>query len=130
MTADTQDRRVQLGGHDRGVVGMFRQRTVAGFAIDVRVLADLLHFQNVCVTGLAGIVAGVVDRARGDLSDGGPAVVTIFSEALRDNEVPDHKKHHEGDYEQKSEPEKMSCIFEKLHGARFPSSDDRGPDES
>jgi hypothetical protein len=129
MTANTEHRGVELGRHDRGVVGMLCQRAMTGFAIYVHVLAVLLHCQNVCVTGLAGIVAGEVDRAGGDLSDGGSAVVAVLTEALWDNKVPDHEENEEGEYEQKSEPEKMSCIFEKLHGAKFPSSNDRDPNE-
>lgn len=100
---------------------MLGEGAVACFAINVRVLADFLHFQDVCVTGLAGLVAGEMDGTGGDLADCVSAVVAILSEALGYDEVPDYKEHEEGDYEQKCKPEKMSCIFEKTHRINFPS---------
>ena len=119
MAADAEDSGVEFGRGDRRIVGVLGQRSVAGFAVDVRVLAVLLRVQNVRVAGFARIVAREVDGTGGHLRDRVPAVVPIFPKALRDNKVPDYEKYDEKEYEQKTEPEKMSCIFEKLHGAKF-----------
>lgn len=125
MTLDTENGRVQLGRLNRRVVGMLSQRTMTGFAIHVDVLAHLLHFQNVCVTGLAGFVAGKMNRTGSHLTYGGPAVVAILSKGLRHNEVPDHQEKYEGYDEQKRKPQQMSCIFKQLHRKIFPSRGDR-----
>ena len=99
------------------IEGSFRvlgQRTVAGLAAHVLVLARLLGLGNVRVAGLAGFVAGVVQRTGGDLRNRCSAVVAILSEALRHNEVADHKKDHKGDNEEKGKAEEMSCILVRL----------------
>ena len=67
MAAHAEDRSVQFGWQNRGVVGVLGQGTVAGFAVYVCVLTALLHLQNVGVAGLTGVVAGEVNRAGGDL---------------------------------------------------------------
>lgn len=121
VTADTEIRRVQFGGHDGWIVRMLRQGTVTGFTIHVGVLAYFFHFQNVCVTGLAGFMAGKVDGTGGDLADRVSAVMAILSKALGNDKVSNYKEDKEGDYEQKREPKKMSCIFEKTHRMNFPS---------
>jgi len=97
------------------------QGTMAGFAVDIGVLARRLHCQNICVTGLTGFVSGKVDGTGSNLRNSGSAVVAIFSEALGYDKVPDHKEDSESNDEQKSEPEKMSCIFEKVHRVILPS---------
>lgn len=121
MTLDTKFRRIKLRGLNRGIVRVLRKRTMAGFAIDVGVLAGLLHLEDVRMAGFAGIVAGEVDGTGSNFSNGGSTVVAVLPEALRHHEVPDHKKQRESDYEQECEPEKMSCIFEKAHRINFPS---------
>src|ERR1017187_5041631 len=71
VAADAEDCGVELGWGDRGVVGMLRQRAMAGFAVDVGVLAGGLDGQDVGVAGLAGLVAGEVGGGGGDFADGG-----------------------------------------------------------
>ena len=100
---------------------MLCQGTMTGFAIHVGVLAGLLRVQNVCVTGLAGIVSGKMDRTGGHLSDRRAAVVAVFSKTLRYNEVADHEEKGKRCDEQKRKPQKMSCIFEEIHRTLFPS---------
>jgi hypothetical protein len=67
------------------------------------------------MAGLAGLVAGVVQRAGGNLTYRGPAVVAVLPEALGHNEVAEHKKHREGDDEEKGKAEEMSCILGETH---------------
>jgi hypothetical protein len=60
-----------------------------------------------------------VDGVGGDLADGGPAIVAVFSEGFGNDEVADDEEHHEGDDEEECEPEKMSCVFEATHPTYF-----------
>ena len=108
VALDAEDGGVQLGRGDRRIVGVVGQRTVAGFAIDVGVLAGLLGVEDVRVAGLAALVAGEVDGLGCDLGYGCAAIVAILSERLGDDEVANHEKHHKGDDEQESESEKMT----------------------
>ena len=111
MAANAQHGCVDLVRLDGWVVRVLCQRTVAGLAVHVLVLARLLRLRNVGMAGLAGLVAGVVQRAGGNLADGRPAVVAVLSEALRHNEVPHHKKDRERHHEEKRKAEEMSSIL-------------------
>jgi hypothetical protein len=86
---------------------MLGQRTMAGLTIDAGMHAGLLHLRNVGMARFASLVARKVDRAGRYLAYGTAAVVPIFSEALRYNEVTNHQKDHEGNDKQKGKPEKM-----------------------
>ena len=78
---------VRWRGLDGRVVGMLCQRTMAGFAIHLRVHAAPLHFLDVGVAGLASLMAGVVDRMGGNLRDGSSAVVSILPKASRNKKA-------------------------------------------
>ena len=51
------------------VFRMFRQRAMAGFAVDVGVLTSLFLIKHIYVAGFAGIVPGVNDRQGSDICD-------------------------------------------------------------
>jgi hypothetical protein len=125
VTANAEDGGIEFGWGNGGIVGVLGERSMAGFAVDVCVLAGLLGIQDVGMAGLAGLMSGEVDWAGGDLGDGGAAIVAILAETLGHDEMPDYEKHEEEEYEQKCEPEKMSCIFQKLHWSEIPSRYDR-----
>ena len=69
---------------------MLGQRTMAGLTVDACMLASLFHVRNFSMARFAGILTCKVDRKRSDVTNGGAAVVAIFSEALRHNEVSNH----------------------------------------
>jgi hypothetical protein len=94
---------------------MMGERSMAGFAMDVGMLACLLDLENVGMTGFARLMTREVDGTGGNLSNGGSTVVTVFAEALRNNEVTDDQKDYEANDEQKSKPEKMSRVPEVTH---------------
>src|ERR1017187_5873747 len=129
MAADAEDGGVELGRGDGGVVGVFRKRTVAGFAVDVGVLAGFFGVQDVRMAGLAGLVAGEMDGTSGNLTDCGSTVMAVFAKGLGHDEVPDNKEHEEGSDEQERKSEQMSCIFEKAHRINFPSRYGGGPEK-
>jgi len=76
------------------------QRPVAGLAVYVRVLSDLLLVLHVRMTGFAGVVAGKLGRPGSDLSDGSTTIVSVLSEASWDDVVSHHQKDQEGEYEE------------------------------
>ena len=66
---------------------MLGLRTVAGLTIDPGMHAGLLHIRNVAVARFTSLVPRKEDGTGCNLNNGGSAVVAIFSEALRYNEV-------------------------------------------
>lgn len=123
MAACAQDRGVQFGRLHRGVFGMFRQGTVARFAVHMGVPAGRLHLQDVGVAGLTRLMASVVNRPSGDFADRCSAVVPVLAEALWDDEMPQCQEHDKGNHKQKSESKEVPDIFEGVHRERpFPSA--------
>jgi len=78
---------------------MLRQGSVAGFAVYMRMLAVLLHVQNVRVAGLAGLVTRELYRVSGNITNGRAAIVTILPKGLGDNKPSYHQKQQKGEYE-------------------------------
>jgi hypothetical protein len=94
---------------------MFGLRSVAGFAVHMRMFAGLLYVGDVRVASLARVVASELDGMRGDFADGGSTIVPILPKALGDNEMAHHQKHQKGENEKPRKPEKMPCILEDTH---------------
>ena len=107
VAAGAEDRGVELGGLDGGrVVGVFGLGSVAGFAGDHNVLAQLLLIDNVGVAGFADFVAGVSDGAGSGFRDGVAAVVSVLAETVgnnggaQQNERDYRDRHHSGKTDQ------------------------------
>jgi len=94
---------------------MFRQGTVARFAIYVRVPAVFLLVENVRVAGFASLMAGEVDGTGSDVGQRVPAIVAVLSKALRNHEAADSQKNEHAEQEDSGEPKKMACVFERVH---------------
>ena len=107
MTADAEDGGVKLRRGDGGIVGVFVERAVADFAVQRRVLAGLLGGEDVAVAGLAGFVAGVVQRLASDIADGVGAVVAVLAEALGNDEATDTPEDEESHDEESGEAVEM-----------------------
>jgi hypothetical protein len=75
----------QLGDVGGGVAGVLRERTVAGFAGYVGVLAGSAGFGLVIVAQNALVLAGVSNGALADFCQRGRAVVSVLAEGLGDN---------------------------------------------
>ncbi len=100
MTADAECSGLELWRIDRAwVAGMIGERSMAGFAMDIGMLAFLLYLENVGMAGFTRLMTCKVDGTGGNLSNGGSTVVAIFAEALRNNEVTDDQKDYEADDE-------------------------------
>jgi len=101
--------------HGHWILGMVGQRSMASFAVHVRMFAAVLLFRYVGVAGLASFVAGKLDRTRRDFADGIPAVVPILPEAFGHLKSAYHQKGQKGKNEKSGKPEKMSCMLEDTH---------------
>ena len=75
----------QLGDVGGGIFGVLRQRTVASFAGDVRVLAGGAGFGLVIVAQDALVLARVSDGALVDFIQRGGSIVAVLAEGLGDN---------------------------------------------
>jgi hypothetical protein len=85
-----------------GVLGL---RSVASFAVYMRMFSLALLVNNVGVTGFAGIVSGIPHRVGGDFANGCAPVVAILPKALWHYVMSHHKKHHKGEDEEPRKPE-------------------------
>lgn len=63
-----------------GIVGMLRQRAMAGLAVHRYMLAFALHRGDIRVASLASPVSSENNRLRGYFRDGISAIVAIFAE--------------------------------------------------
>ena len=99
VTADAQHGRVEFGGLDRSrILDMFCLGSVARFAVDVRMPAALLFFQDVRMAIFASLVAGEIHRASRDLGEGISAVMSVLSETLRHQERTHSHKRQAADH--------------------------------
>jgi hypothetical protein len=120
MAANAERGGVEFGGgYGTGIGGMGRLRTVTCLAVDVRVLATGFHRGLVAVTGFTGFVPGVFYGVRTNFSDGGSAIVPVFSEGFGDNVSANHPEDEKGDDEEARKAEKVSSVSEESHPAQF-----------
>ena len=94
---------------------MFRQRSVAGFAVHVRMFALALHIQHIGVAGFASLVAGKLHGVGGDLANGGAAIVPVLSKTLRNDVTSNNKKDNKGENKKSRKSEEMPGILENAH---------------
>ena len=108
MTADAQHCRIEFGWRDRRIVSMLGKRSMASLAVYVGMLAVLLLFEYVCVTGITSLVTGIQNRTGCDLPDRISAVVSILAKTLWDEVTPYPEKCERADNKERRVPEKMS----------------------
>ncbi len=104
------------GFHGSWVVRMLGQRSVAGFAIHVRVLAILLLLKDVGMAGFAGLVAGEIHGPGRDFRHCVAAVVPILARNFLGPETrgaAGNRRMPAANTPAKSK--KMSCILEGIH---------------
>ena len=116
VAADAQHSGVEFGrSHRGGIVSVLGERSVAGFAIHVRMLAVFLFVEHIRVTAFAGVVAGVIDGPRRNFGECIPPEVPVFAEALRYQKTPDNQKKEYAGGEHACQPEKMARISKGAH---------------
>ncbi len=106
MAAHAQNGRVKFERLNGCRIGSVPgQRTVASFAMNAGVHSGLFLGGDVRVTGFACRLPGEVGLRGSHLRDGCPAIVPVFSEALRYNEVASDQKQDEQHRKEKGESE-------------------------
>lgn len=109
--------RIEFGGFYRGgIVRVLGQRSVAGLAIHLRMPASVFLVKDVDMAGLAGLMASELNRPGRDFGHCISAVVPVLSKTFRDQKAPHGEKYQQAEHEHPSQAEKMSCIFEYIHG--------------
>lgn len=94
---------------------MFGQRSVAGFAVHMRVLAFAFHIEHVTVAGLASLMTGELHRSSCDLADCVAAIMSIPAKAWWNHEMSNNKKDNKSENEESRESEEMPGILESAH---------------
>lgn len=116
MATDAENGGIELWRQDRTrILGMFCQRTVAGFAVHACMFSLVLHANNIRVAGLAGLVSGKPDWLGGNFHDGISAIVAIFAKALRYQGCPQEDKGDDRDREDHGDTQQMLDILERVH---------------
>jgi hypothetical protein len=116
MATGAEDGRVELGRLDGGIIRVRGLRSVARFAIHMRVLAGGFLVEDIRMAGLAGLMARELNGPGRDFGHGTSPVVAVLSKTFRDQETPDDEECQEAEHEDPSQAEKMSCILEDIHG--------------
>ena len=91
---------------------MLRQWSVAGFAVHVCMLAFAFYIRYFRVACLARLVSGISYWKSPDLCDRVRAIMTISTEALRNNVPSNYEEDNECENEKTRESKQMACIFE------------------
>ena len=113
VTAGAQDKRIQLGGRDRGwIVSVCSQRSMTGFAGHAFVYALALYLLRVAVTVLAHLMSGIADGQGSDLLDGVSPVMSVASKAVRHQETSYQQEQQKADQEDCCQAKKVSGISE------------------
>ena len=118
VTARADHSRVGQLWFDSGrIVSVLALRSVAGFAGNVGMTAQLFLVDDIGVAGFADVVAGEGWSASRDLGDGGTAIVAVLAKALgHDGGTQQDEDRQEND-DDNGETDEMLCVLE--HGC-FP----------
>lgn len=122
VAASAEDRGVQFGRLDRGrVVGVFGLGSVAGFAGDHNVLAQLFLIDDIGVAGFADFVAGMGDGAGSGFRDGVAAVVAVVAETVRHDGGAQQDEGDQSDHHHSGQTDQVFRVFEQgcLSGRRL-----------
>ena len=105
----------QHGLNVAGIIGVFRLRPVAGFAVYSRVHALGFDLLNIRVTTLANIVSRKSDGVGGDLAEGGPAIRAVASKTLWNYGRTDRYKCHRSQKKNGGHANQMRRVPEFTH---------------
>ena len=105
MTTGAEDGRVKLGRLDGGIIRVRGLRSVARFAIHMRVLAGAFLVEDVRMAGFASLVAGEFNWPGRNFGYGISAVVAVPSEAFRDEKTSDDQEYQDAENEHPGQAE-------------------------
>ena len=117
MAADAEYGRIEFfGGHGSRIVRVLGQRSVAGFAIHVRVLAIFFLFQDVGMAAFASLVPREIHWPDCDFRQCVAAIVPILSKTFWDQKTTEDQEQEDARDEDSRQSKKMSRILEGIHG--------------
>ena len=118
MAAFAEDGGIQLLRCYRcRIIGMLGQRSVAGFTVDVCVLAISFLFENVGMAGFARLVPSKIERAGCYFRKSITPIVPVLSEAFGDQKSSNDQEQEDPQHKDSRQAKKMSRIFESVHNA-------------
>ncbi len=100
--------------HGGGVIGVFGLSSVAGFAGDYDVAAELFLIDHVCMAALAYVVACEGCGAGGDLGNGSTTIVAVLAEAVGDDKGAQGDERNQSDGHHCREPDEVLNILEQV----------------
>jgi len=109
----------QFGDDGAGVVGVFGQRPVAGFAGDVRMFAGGAGRSLLVMAHHAGFLSGVVHGVRADQVQRGWPVMPVLSEVFRNHSGPDDEKYTHAGNQDQGRADQVYPIAKTAQGAPF-----------
>ena len=117
VAADAEYGRIQLfRGHGGGIIRVPGQRSVARFAVDVRVFSVFLLLQDVSMAAFARLVAREIGWPGGDLRQCVAAIVPVLSKTLWDQERAEDQEEQDANGEDSRQSKKMSRVLKGIHG--------------
>ena len=103
------DCRVRQRGYQRsGILGVLRQRTMAGFAVHMSMLAVALRVGDIGMAGLAGLVTSVVNGPGGQFVERVAAIMPILAEGLGNQRSAYGEEPEDTGEENSGQPEEMA----------------------
>jgi hypothetical protein len=116
MATNAKDGGVQLDWcHRSRIVGVGRERPVAGLAGYAFVHALALHIQHVGMTAFADLMPGIANWQSCDLSYGIGAVMTVAPKAARYQKTSQCQERNQPNQENCCHAKQVSRILEDLH---------------
>ena len=97
----------KLRGDRTWIIGMIRQRSMAGFASDASMRAFALHLGLVGMADLAGFAAGEFDGPGLYLIESARSEMAVLSEIGRDDGVPDQEERNHSQNQQNPDTDQV-----------------------
>lgn len=92
--------RIRFSRINRWILGMLYLRSVAGFAVHMRMFARALGLGDIGVTCFAGLVSGKMLRPSCNLGNRRTPVMSVFPEAPWNHKASEHKERQGSDHKE------------------------------
>jgi hypothetical protein len=107
----------KLRRHARGIVGVPREGSVAGFTVDMSVDTSCLDVCFFGVAAFAGLVARKVDGQGGNFGEGVATEVAVAAETFGDECGSENQEEYQANEEHGSHAEKVRDVLNLNHSA-------------
>jgi len=104
-----------LWGEAGGVIGVFCERAVTGFAVHMGVPAFGFGIGHVRVTSFAGFMASVRDGTRGNFGDGVATVMAVAPETFGDESTAEDQEQDQAEEENGGHAKQVGDVLKLDH---------------